>query len=124
MGFENIQNPGESVKPEHMVEKTRRIRATLTEHYIEKVREYHEEITQGIFPLVINNIQQIETRLRKIMQSKYRPALEVIVAQAVEGDFIARKKGIEDRSRRLRETIEQIEQLGNDMASIVVEGGA
>jgi hypothetical protein len=121
LGFENIQNSGENIKPEHMVEKTKIIRATLTDHYIATVRNYHETIITGIFPLVIDNMLQIKGRLLKIMQSKYRPALEVIMSQKVEGDFSSRKKGVEDRSRRFRDTVEQIEQLGKEMALAVAE---
>jgi hypothetical protein len=121
LGFENIQNPGENIKPEHMVDKTKIIRKTLTDHYMKKVSEYHEDIRSGIFTLVINNVQQIKDRLLKIMQSKYRPALEVILSQEVEGEFSSRTKEVQDRSRRLRDSIEQIEQLGNEMASVVAE---
>jgi len=121
LGFENLRNPGQAINPGDLDGKTKAIRTTLTEHYIDKVRQYHEGITHEVFPIIINNMQQIERRLVEIMQGKYRPALEIIMSQEVEGEFSSRKKEIEDRSRRFRDTIEQIEQLGNEMASVAAE---
>jgi hypothetical protein len=121
LGFEKLKNPGQAINPADLDGKTKAIRATLTQHYIDKVRQYHEGITHEIFPIFINNLHQIETRLLEIMQSKYRPALEVIMSQEVEGEFSSRTKGVEERSRRFRDTIEQIEQLGNEMASVAAE---
>jgi len=116
-----INNPNEPVKKEHFQQKTDLIRQTLKDHYIQRVREEHRAIARNIPTLIINNMQEIESRLLDIIQSKYRPALEVIMSQDVEGEFSSRKAGVEDRSRRFRETIEQIEQLANEMASIAVE---
>jgi len=120
-GSEIINNPNEPVKKEHFQGKTDLIRQTLKDHYIQRVREEHKGIARNIPTLIINNMQEIETRLLEIMQSKYRPALEVIMSQDVEGEFSSRKKGVEDRSRRFRDTIEQIEQLGNEMAAVAAE---
>ncbi len=121
MGFENLRNASQAINPGDLDGKTKAIRSTLTQHYIDKVRQYHEGITHEIFPIIINNMQQIESRLLEVLHSKYRPALEVIMTQGVEGEFSTRKKGIEDRSRRFRDTIEQIEQLGNEMTSVLAE---
>jgi hypothetical protein len=71
----------------------------------------HEGITHEIFPITINNMQQIESQLLGILQSKYRPALEIIMSHEVEKEFASKRKGVEERSRRFRETIEQIEQV-------------
>lgn len=110
MGFENLRNPGQAIQQQDFSGKTQKIRQTLTEHYIHKVREYHERITHDIFPIVINNMQQIETRIIEVMQSKYRPALEIVLAQDIGSEFAAKRKGIEERSRRFRDLIDQIEQ--------------
>jgi hypothetical protein len=120
-GSEIINNPNEPVKKEHFQKKTDLIRQTLKDHYIQRVREEHKAIARNIPTLIINNMQEIESRLLEIIQSKYRPALEVIMSQDVEGEFSSRKKGVEERSRRFRDTIEQIEQLGNEMASVAAE---
>jgi hypothetical protein len=121
LGFENIQDTNQEVKPEHMVAKTKKIRETLDQHYIKSVEKYHEAITSGVFPVVVNSLRQIEKDLLEAIRSKYRPALEIILAQEVEGEFGFKKKGVEDCSRRFRDTIEQIELLGNEMASVVAE---
>ena len=75
-------------------------------------------------PIIINNMQQIKERLSKLVDSKYRPALEIIMSHEMEGEFASRKKGVEDRSRRFRDAIEQIEHLANEMASVVGEAPA
>lgn len=64
---------------------------------------------------------RVSKKLLDVMQTKYRTALETIMFQEVEGEFGSQKKGVEDRSRRFRDTIEQIEQLGNEMASSLAE---
>jgi GTP-binding protein EngB required for normal cell division len=119
MGLESVKNPGQAVQAQDFSAKTQQIRQTLTEHYIGKVREYHEEITQGIFPIVINNMQQIESKIMEVMQSKYRPALEIVVAKEIEGEFVAKRKNVEERSRRFRDLIDQVEQILRDMAGVL-----
>ena len=119
LGFENLDHAGQAVNPADLAVKTQKIRKTLTDHYIEKVRQYHEGITHEIFPIIINNMQQIESRLMEVMQSKYRPALEIIMSQEVESEFASRQKGIVDRSKRFRETIEAIEQHAKEMATVL-----
>src|SRR5207249_1324269 len=120
-GSEIINNPNESIKKENFAGKTEAIRKTLKDHYIQRVRDEHKGIARNIPILIIHNIQEIEKRLLEIMQTKYRPALEITMSQDVEGEFSSRKKGVEERSRRFRETIEQIEQLGNEMASAIAQ---
>jgi hypothetical protein len=43
------------------------------------------------------------------------------MSQVVEGEFGSRRKGVEDRSRRFRDSIEQIEQVGNEMAAVLAD---
>jgi len=118
MGFENLRNPGQAIQQHDFAGKTKRIRETLTSHYIDKVREYHERITHDIFPIVINNMQQIEKRLLDVLQAKYRPALEIVFSKDIGDEFATRRKGIEDRSRRFRGLIEEIEQIMTDMVNV------
>lgn len=120
MGFDNLRNPGQAIQEQDFSGKTQKIRQTLTEHYIHKVREYHERITHDIFPIVINNMQQIDTRIMEVMQSKYRPALETVVAQDIGGEFAAKRKGLEERSRRFRDLIDRIEHTVRDMAGVLM----
>ncbi len=114
-GSDIINNPNEPIKRENFISKTEAIRKTLKDHYIQRVRQEHRGVARNIPTLIINNMQEIEKRLLDVMQSKYRPALEIIMAQSVEGDFGSQRKELEDRSRRFRDTIEQIEQLGNEI---------
>mgnify|MGYP005839939621 CR=1 FL=1 len=100
------------------------IRETLTKHYIDKVREYHERITHDIFPIVINNMQQIEVRIVEALNAKYRPALETVVACEIEGEFAGRRKSLEQRSRRFRDVIEEIEQVAKEMEKSLANGVA
>lgn len=122
MGLENLKKPGQAIVQNDFVAKTAKIRETLTQHYIEKVREYHERITQDIFPIVINNMQQIETRIVESMNSRYRPALETVVSGEMEGEFAERRKSIEARSRRFRELIEEIDRVAKDMERVLSDG--
>lgn len=117
MGLENLKKPGQAILSQDFAMKTQTIRDTLTMYYIPKVGEYHEQITQDIFPIVINNMQQIEKRIMEVMQSKYRPALETIIAEEVNKEFGGKRKGIEQRSRRFRELIEDIETTTQGMVS-------
>jgi hypothetical protein len=120
-GSEIINNPNEPIKKENFDSKTEAIRKTLKDHYIQRVREEHKGIARNIPTLIINNMQGIEKRLLEIMQTKYRPSLEIVMSQVVEGEFGSRRKGVEDRSRRFRDSIEQIEQVGNEMAAVLAD---
>jgi len=122
MGLENLKKPGQAIVQSDFTQKTAMIRETLTKHYIDKVREYHERITHDIFPIVINNMQQIETRIVDALNAKYRPALETVVRSEIEVDFAERRKSLEQRSRRFRETIEEIEQVSKEMEQALADG--
>lgn len=120
-GSEIINNPNKPIRRENFDSKTEAIRKTLKDHYIQRVREEHKAIARNIPTLIINNMQEIEKRLLEVMQTKYRPALEIVMSQEVEGEFGTRKKAVEDRSRRFRDTIEQIELLGTEMAAVLAD---
>ena len=120
MGLENLKKPGQAIVKEDFSAKTTKIRQTLTEHYIDKVREYHERITHDIFPIVINNMQQIEMRIIETMHVKYRPVLETVVVNEIDGEYAGRRKSIEQRSRRFRDLIEEIEQISKTMDSLLI----
>lgn len=117
MGLENLKKPGQAIVKGDFEDKTAKIRETLTKHYIDKVREYHERITHDIFPIVINNMQQIEKRIVETMNTKYRPALELVIENEIKGDFVNQRNVIEKRSHRFRCLIEEIEQVGKKMAN-------
>jgi hypothetical protein len=118
-GTEVINNPNEPIQKGNFVGKTEAIRKTLKDHYIRRVREEHTGIARNIPTLIINNMQEIEGRLVDVMQTKYRPALDVIVAQITEGEFGSQRTAVEARSRRLRDMVEQIEQLNHEMTSLL-----
>lgn len=119
MGCENLRDAGQAIQESDFSGKTKRIRETLTSHYLTKIREYHEQLSHQVFPIVINNMQQIEKRILEVMQSKYRPALDLVFSAEIGEEFATRRKGIEDRSRRFRGLIEEIDQVMTDMANIL-----
>jgi hypothetical protein len=123
VGFENLNNPGQPINPGDLKAKTAMIRETLGQHYLAKVTEYYEQITQNISTIVINNMQELEQALLGLMQGKYRPALEICMGKDTEGEFAARRKGLEERSKRLRQAIERIEAVTADMAKVVGDVG-
>jgi GTPase Era involved in 16S rRNA processing len=117
-GSEIINNPSESIRREHFEKKTDLIRETLSEHYIKRVRDEHKAIARNIPTLFINNMQKIESQLLEILQNKYRPALEAIMSEDVEGEFSERRKRVESRSQRFRKIIEDIEALDKEMSLV------
>jgi GTP-binding protein EngB required for normal cell division len=119
MGLENLKKPGQAIVKDDFIDKTAKIRATLTEHYIDKVREYHQNITGNIFPIVINNLQEIEKKIIETMHSKYRPALEIVIEKEIEGEFSEQRKLLEKRTRRFRNLIEQIEKFNKEIGKII-----
>jgi hypothetical protein len=119
LGVENLRNADRPIQAQDFAAKTQQIRQTLTAHYINKVKGFHVQITHDLFPLVINIMQQIETRIMEVMQSRYRPALETVLADDIGGEFVARRRALEERSRRFRELIDQIEQTQKDMAHVL-----
>ncbi|MFO0885605.1 MAG: dynamin family protein [Pirellulales bacterium] len=123
-GSDTINNPNESVRRENFEVKTEAIRKTLKEHYIQRVREEHKGIARNIPTLIINNMQDIEKRLIEVMQTKYRPALEVIMSHEVEEEFSSQKRSTEDRSRQYREAIDQIEQISREMSHVINNNGS
>lgn len=120
-GTEVINNPNEPISKGNFVGKTEAIRKTLKDHYIRRVREEHAGIARNIPTLIIDNMKEIERRLLGVMQTKYRPALEVIVAHQTESDFGSQRTEVEGRSRRFRDTVERIEQLGHEMTAVLAD---
>lgn len=121
MGFENLKASGQSIKESDFSEKTKKIRETLSKNYIEKVAEYHEHITHDIFPIIINNMQQIEERLLDALKSKYRSALEIVISQKISEEFSEKKKDIEKRSQRFRGFVDEIDQAMIEMKKILTD---
>ncbi|MBX3422015.1 MAG: dynamin family protein [Pirellulaceae bacterium] len=119
MGTQNLQNAGQAIQEADFAGKTAQIRQTLTSHYLAKVREYHEQLSHQVFPIVINNMQEIEKRILKTMETKYRPALEIVLSKEAEGEFAHKRTSVEERSRRFRSFIEDIETVMNEMTQIV-----
>ena len=64
-------------------------------------------------------MKHLKKQLLVVMQTKYRSALEVIMSHEVEGEFGSQKKVVEDRTRRYREAIDQIEQIGKEMDYVI-----
>lgn len=121
LGSEIINDPKQKISRDNFKSKTEAIRKTLKSHYIPRVRAEHERIAKDIPGLIISKMQEIEKRLLEVMQTKYRPALETIMSRHVEEEFASRKKDIEERSRRFRHTIEQIEQINSEIHGLVAD---
>ncbi len=119
MGFDSLKNPGQAIRECDFAGKTRQIRTTLTENYIDKIRQFHEQITQDIFPVVINNIQEIERKISEIMQTKYRPVLESAVRAEVGNEYAGKRKSLEENARRFRGLIEQIQHAMMEMDQLL-----
>jgi hypothetical protein len=119
LGFANLKDTGQAVDRADLQAKTDKIRQTLAEHYITKVGEYQGQIAANIFPVIIGNMKDIQQQLEAHLNGHYRPALEVAQAAKTEREFEGIRRDREQRSRRLRETIDQIEQLAKDMAGVL-----
>ncbi len=64
-------------------------------------------------------MQQIEKRILETMQTKYRPALEIVLGKEAEGEFAHKRTSVEERSRRFRGFIEDIDRTMSEMSQIV-----
>ena len=119
VGFESLRNSEQAVRPEDLADKTRLIREALSEHYIAKVREYHEEITESIFPIIINNMQELQKQLSALVAGRYRSTLERCLSQAIEEEFGEERRTLQERARRFRNLIERIEEATTTMSAVV-----
>jgi GTP-binding protein EngB required for normal cell division len=117
INFASIQNPNQPIEPADFEQKTKKIRETLSKHYIGQVVTYYNNIAKSIFPIVISNLQEIREKLIAVLKSHYRHALASVKVIEAEKEYSARRQGAEQRSRYLRETIDRIEQAGREMAS-------
>ncbi|GIW84243.1 MAG: hypothetical protein KatS3mg106_756 [Gemmataceae bacterium] len=119
MGSDIINYSEGQIQPSHFQSKTEAIRRTLADHYIQRVREEHRTIARKAPMLIINNLQAIEQKLLTVLQSKYRTALETIMAERVGKEFQSQREEIENRSRRFRDKIDQIERVMQEMAGVL-----
>jgi len=115
--FDNIRDSNQPIEPADFELKTKKIRETLSKYYIPEVKTFYGHIAKNIFPIVINNLQQIKTELTEVVRNRYRIALETVKTMEASSEFASRRQGSEQRSRYLRETIDRIEQAGREMVS-------
>ncbi|RUQ30825.1 MAG: hypothetical protein EKK68_10485 [Candidatus Competibacteraceae bacterium] len=123
LGFENIQDASRSIERTDMEHKTKKIRETLHNHYIDQVSADYNRIIKGFFPIIISNLHQIKDEIFKVLATKYRPALDIRLAHEIEEEFAGQRKDLEERSRRFRTLIEQIELISREMGAVLVGAG-
>lgn len=123
LGFKNIQDASRPIERTDMEDKTKKIRETLNKHYIDRVSADYHRIITGVFPIIISNLHQIKDEILKVLATKYRPALDISLAHEIEKEFAGQRKDLEERSRRFRTLIEQIEQISREMGAVLVDAG-
>lgn len=98
------------IKPEYMEEKTKKIRETLREHYIKHVEAFGEDVRNSVWPIVLNEMQDLEEKLHNELSSQYRTLLEKSVGGEVEAEFGSRRGDLEARSKRFRRAIDDLQE--------------
>ena len=117
LGSENLRDTTRTIAEADMKQKTVLIRATLAQHYIDKAAEFHEQVAQDVWTIIIKNILDMEREMRERMGTVYKSALRSFKDQEVEDEFRVERGEIETRSRRYREAIERTEDITAEMTA-------
>jgi GTPase Era involved in 16S rRNA processing len=105
------------IKPEHMEEKTKKIRETLRQYYIKHVEAFGEEVRNSVWPIVINQMLELEQALVAELSRDYRTLLERSISGAVDIEFGSRRGDLEARAKRFRHAIETLQETTETMQS-------
>jgi hypothetical protein len=118
MGTEHIERTDESIRPEHMNEKTSQIRTTLKNHYIDKALKFRDEVAVGFWIQVRDVMMDMEEDLIRKVNGLYRIRLEAILKSQIENEFAQIHQGVRDRVKRFRDLIEELESVESKLAVI------
>lgn len=110
-----LKDVRQQIKPEHMEEKTQKIRSTLRTHYIKHVEVFGEDVRNSVWPIVIKEMHELEAQLAEELSRNYRILLERSIAGEVEGQFHARRDELQARSTRFRQSIESLQEANSTM---------
>lgn len=116
-----LKDVRQEIKPEHMEEKTQKIRSTLRLHYIKHVEVFGEDVRNSVWPIVIKEMHELEAQLAEELSRNYRTLLERSVAGEVDGQFDAKRTELESRSKRFRQAMETLQEAASTMQSAIVK---
>lgn len=114
-----VKDVRQEIKPEHMEEKTQKIRSTLRLHYIKHVELFGEDVRNSVWPIVIKEMHDLESQLAEELSRNYRTLLERSVAAEVDGHFDTRRTELESRSKRFRQAMEILQEAASSMQGAV-----
>ena len=98
-----------------MKARTRKIRSTLENHYVQRTNEFRDEVADAVWLIVRDKMRELEDQIKEVMQQKYLPILEYIKSQEIKESIQSEKESIEIRARKFREAIDRIEQISRRM---------
>ncbi|WP_197171922.1 dynamin family protein [Novipirellula aureliae] len=110
-----LKDVRQEIKPEHMEEKTKKIRETLSTHYMQHVETFGEDVRNSVWPIVINEMHDLEKKLLGELSREYRTLLEKSVQGEVEIEYGSRRGELEARSKRFRQAIETLQESTSTM---------
>jgi putative lipoic acid-binding regulatory protein len=114
-----INDSAKSISKEDMKERTNQIRATLEQHYVEKTIEFREEVAEAVWPILINQMLELEKELEQAINTRYLTALEQIKSKQAANEFASRRCDITSRTNRFRNAIDKIYDLSTQMRSVL-----
>lgn len=123
MFSDELKDVRQDVKPEHMDEKTKKIRATLENHYIQHVDAFGEDVRNSVWPIVIKEMHVLETKIIEELSRDYRTLLERSIGGEVEGEFGSRRGDVEARTKRFRHAIETLQEATSTMQQSMATAG-
>ncbi len=105
-----LKDVRQSVKREHMEEKTAKIRDTLKTHYLKHVVGFGEEVSNSVWNNVRDTMLELEQKLITVLSGTYRALLEQSISGKVDDEFSSRRSDLEVRAKRFRTAIETLQE--------------
>ncbi|WP_160164368.1 dynamin family protein [Rhodopirellula baltica] len=119
-----LKDVRQEIKPEHMEEKTNKIRETLSKHYMQHVETFGEDVRNSVWPIVINEMHELESQLLEELSRDYRTLLEKSVKADVDVEYGSRRGSLEARSKRFRQSIEHLQEASEQMQQALANSRA
>lgn len=114
-----INDSAKSISREDMEARTNQIRVTLEKHYVQKTTEFCEEVAEAVWPILINQMLELEKELEQAMNTKYLSVLEKIKSKQASDEFAVRRSSIANRANRFRNAIDKIHDLSTQIRSVL-----
>lgn len=115
MQSKKISNTFERISKEDMDTKTSQIRLTLENHYIDHIVEFRQQLAESVWPILIENILNLEQHINNIINTNYLFVLEQQKNREAQEEFSGETTRIQSQAKRFRETIDCIRDTSSEI---------